>query len=188
MTIGCVILAGGKSSRMGTDKALLAMEDKNFIMKLCDTFSFFEEKMIARGYRNEMQGVTWPVIPDIYPEHGPIGGLHGALSSCCSDALFCIPCDMPLIRPEVFEKLLKPMDKDVDAVIAVTEDGKYHPLCGIYKKQAAKVMEEQILNNSNRMMQVIKKIRVEYVKLNSEEDGLYNINTPKEYALYIKTK
>ncbi len=188
MTIGCVILAGGKSSRMGKDKALLSIDNDNFIKRLSETFSFFQEKMIARGNKDSTADLTWPVIPDVYPDHGPIGGLHAALKNCRSEALFLTACDTPLIKPEVFWKLQDRMREDVDAVIAVTEDGKYHPLCGIYKKQVADLVEEQILGGDNRIRHVLKRIRVEYVQLNAEEDGLYNINTPEDYTLYIKTK
>ena len=186
MTTGCVILAGGRSSRMGTDKALLSIEDKNFIVKLCDTFSFFEEKIIGRGDREVQADVVWKVIPDVYPHHGPIGGLHAALVCCQADALFVTACDTPLLHSAIYDKLRSKMTENVDVVIAVTEDGKYHPLCGIYRKSVGKIMEEQILGGNNRMMQVLKKVRVEYVEVRAEEYGLYNINTPEQYALYIK--
>ena len=186
MTTGCVILAGGKSSRMGHDKALLPIDNENFIKRLSEKFSFFEEKIIARGNRDDIADITWPVVPDIYPDHGPIGGLHAALKNCRSEALFSVACDTPLIHVDVFWKLQEKMRDDVDADILVTEDGKYHPLCGIYKKQIADVMEEQILNDNNRIRHVLNKICVEYVELNSFEYGIYNINTPEDYVRYIK--
>lgn len=188
MTIGCVILAGGKSSRMGTDKALLSIEDKNFINKLCDTFSFFEEKIIASGDREVPADITWSTISDVYPYHGPIGGLHAALTNCLSEAVFVTACDNPLIKRAILDRLLIEMTEDTDVVITVTEDGKYHPLCGIYRKSVGKIMEEQILSGNNRMMHVLKKVRVKYLEVNSEEYGLYNINTPEQYACYIKNK
>ena len=171
---------------MGHDKALLPIDNENFIKRLSEKFSFFEEKIIARGNRDDIADITWPVVPDIYPDHGPIGGLHAALRNCQSDALFCVACDTPLINPGVFWKMQEQMKADIDAVIAVTEDGKYHPLCGIYKKHVADLMEQQIRKDNNRIMQVIKQIRVEYVQLHSIEDGLLNINTQEDYALYIK--
>ena len=188
MTIGCVILAGGKSSRMGTDKALLSIENHNFIQKLCETFSFFEEKIIARGDKEKTVDVTWSVISDIYPHHGPIGGLHAALQACQSEALFCAACDTPLIKRAIYDRLAMEMTEDTDVVIPVTEDGKYHPLCGIYRKTVGNIMEEQILGGNNRMMQVLKKVRTKYVNINSIEYGIYNINTPEQYNLYIKKK
>ena len=186
MKTGCVILAGGQSSRMGSDKALLAIENHNFIQKLCDTFSFFEEKIIARGDKEAPTNITWSVISDVYPQRGPIGGLHAALKSCHSEVLFSVACDNPLLTKAIYERLAEEMDSETDAVIAVTEDGKYHPLCGLYRKSVGNIMEEHILCGNNRMMQVLKKVRTKYVDVNSEEYGLYNINTPEQYALYIK--
>lgn len=186
MTTGCVILAGGKSSRMGTDKALLSIEGKNFINRICDTFSFFTERMIARGDKEEPAFITWSVIPDVYPYHGPIGGLHAALSSCQSEALFCAACDTPLIEKKIYDRLAVEMTEEIDVVIAVTEDGKYHPLCGIYRKSVGKIMEEQILAGNNKMMSVLKRVRVKYVEIDSKTYGLYNINTPEDLAKYIE--
>lgn len=181
MTIGCVILAGGKSSRMGRDKALLVIENKTFLEKLCDSFSFFEEKMIAGGDREVIKDITWKVIPDCHPYHGPIGGLHAALKHCLSEVVFAIACDTPLIEKAIYERLIKEMDEETDAVIVVTEDGKCHPLCGIYRKSVQKIVEDQIISGNNRMMHLLKKIRTKYVDVNSKEYGLYNINTPEDH-------
>jgi len=186
MIIGCVILAGGRSSRTGTDKAILPIENKSFIHILCDTFSFFEEKIIAGGDREFPADIAWTLIPDAYSCHGPIGGLHAALKYCQSNALFVTACDTPLMKAAVYDRLCQEMTEETDVVIAVTEDGKYHPLCGIYRKSVGKIIEEQILSGNNKMMQVLKKVRVKYVDMNTEEYGLYNINTPEQYALYIK--
>lgn len=186
MKTGCVILAGGKSSRMGTDKALLPLGEKNFIEVLTEEFDFFEEKIINSGNGDKIRNVTWPVIADVYPYHGPIGGLHAALGSCRSETLFCAACDTPLLKKEAYRILKSQMTEEDDAVIAVTEDGRIHPLCGIYKKQVAEIMEEQMLSDNNRMMHLLKRIRVRYVELNSREYGILNINTPEEYARFIQ--
>ena len=181
MTTGCVILAGGNSSRMGRDKALLVIENKTFLEKLGDSFSFFEEKLIAGGEREGTDNITWKWIPDYYPYHGPLGGVHAALKCCRSETMFVVACDTPLIERTVYDRLIKEMDAETDAAIAVTEDGKCHPLCGIYKKSVEKILEEQILSGNNRMMHVLKKIRTKYVDVKSKEYGLYNINTLEEY-------
>lgn len=182
MKIGCAILAGGKSSRMGTDKALLDIKGENFIERICKELDFFEEKIIARGSRSDIKDIFWDIIPDRYPERGPIGGLHAALFACKSDALFCVSCDMPLLQKTLAKELCGYMKEGVDAVIAVTEDGRKHPLCGVYRKSMLSVLEEQILAGNNRMMATLDKMRVEYVTLdhrNSQQ--LKNINTPEEY-------
>ncbi len=182
MKIGCAILAGGKSSRMGTDKALLKYDGKNFIKRLCDELDCFEEKAIARGNRSDIKDISWNIIPDIYPERGPIGGLHAVLSICESDAVFCVSCDMPLLQISLVNHLCGYMKEDIDVVIAVTQDGRKHPLCGIYRKSVLPVLEEQILADNNRMMAALNKMRVEYVTLDFENSRqLKNINTPEDY-------
>lgn len=195
MKIGCAIFAGGKSSRMGTDKALLELEGKNFIKRLCDELDKLhedglyeiEEKMIARGCRSDIQGISWTVIPDIYPEKGPIGGLHAVLSACSSDVMFCVSCDTPFIELRLVKKLCGYMRDGVDAVIAVTEDGRKHPLCGVYRKNLLPLIEQQILEGNNRMMACLDKVSVEYVMIHSQEGyQLKNINTPEEYLAITK--
>lgn len=208
MKIGCAVLAGGKSSRMGTDKALLELDGKNFIKKLCDELDFFEEKIIARGNRSDLKDISWKIIPDIYPQRGPIGGLHAVLSICESDALFCVSCDMPLLQNALVKELCEyfkfksaeadlgercvvpvgqytsasKLNQEVDAVIAVTEDGRKHPLCGIYRKSVFPILEEQILLENHRMMAALDRMRVEYVILDSQDSQqLKNINTPEDY-------
>ena len=183
MKIGCVILAGGKSSRMGKDKALLEINGKNFIKQLTEELDWFGEKLIARGNNSEIQEVLWPVMPDVYQERGPIGGLHAALSLCESDALFCVSCDMPLIQSPLAKSLCDSMDEACDAVVAKAEDGRIHPLCAVYRKEAAAVFEEQILSGNNRIMSALDKMRVKYITIDFERGAqqLFNVNTPEEY-------
>ncbi len=187
MKIGCAIFAGGKSSRMGTDKALLQLEGKNFIKRLCDELDCFEERMIARGNQSDIEDISWIIIPDIYSERGPIGGLHAVLSICESDAMFCVSCDMPLLQISLVNYLCGFMEEEVDAVIAVTEDGRKQPLCGIYRKSVLSVLEEQILAGDNRMMAALNKMRVKYVTIGLQDSQqLKNINTPEDFLAILK--
>ena len=180
---------------MGTDKALLEYEGKQFITQIAKELSWFDERIIARGNNSGFTGEIerdWAVIPDFYPDHGPIGGLHAALSACESDALFVVTCDMPLIESELVRELCAWMqEKDFgeervdayDVVISVEEGGKIHPLCGVYRKSVLPVLEEQIISDQNRVMAALKKLRVKYVTVDSSASArqLANINTPEDY-------
>lgn len=190
MKIGCIILAGGKSSRMGEDKALLEYEGKFFIERIAEELSFFNEKIIARGNNSVLTGfadLNWRIIPDIYPDHGPMGGLHASLKECESDAMFVVTCDMPLITGELAERVCNELNtnnniSNHDAVIVVTSEGKYHPLCGVYRKELYKNMEDYLKQDNNRMMAVLKKCRVKYLELDVEASKqLANVNTREEY-------
>ncbi len=168
---------------MGRDKANLEIQDKTFIKKLTQELDFFEEKLIARGHNEEFQGMDWKMIPDLYEKCGPIGGLHSALKNCKSEALFCLPCDIPLLETSLFHWLLQFLDKSCDAVVCMTPDGKRHPLSGIYWKSSAGVLEEQISCGNNRMMSALDKMKVKYVVVDSKnkEEQLFNVNTPQDY-------
>ena len=198
MTVGCVILAGGKSSRMGIDKALLELNGKTFIEQISKELEWFEEKIIAHGNIRELSDTIWTVISDIYPNHGPLGGIHSALSVCQSDALFVVTCDMPLLKSSLAHKLCdimcesEDMSQTVyDAVISVGEDGKIHPLCGVYRKSVLPILEEQILSGRNKVMEALKKLHVKYITIDSAMDTqqLFNVNTPQDYEkLNLKNK
>lgn len=186
MKIGCAVLAGGKSSRMGQDKALLAYNGNNFIQILCNVLSSFEERIIARGSRSELPLTDWIMIPDVYPDKGPLGGLHAVLSACESDAVFFVSCDMPLLQKSLVDYLCSFMDEEVDAVISVTNDGWKHPLCGVYKKSVAPLAEEQIESGRYSLMALLDKLRVKCVNLDASfSSQLANINTLEDYDLLV---
>ena len=188
MKIGCIILAGGKSSRMGEDKALLEYNGKYFIEKITEELDFFDEKIIARGnnrFLTEVTDPSWKIIPDVYFDHGPMGGMHAALKECESDAMFVVTCDMPLMMRELVQRICAEIE-NYDAVIAVSNDGKYHPLCGVYKKELYKFMEKHLKQDNNRMMAVLKKCRVKYLELDADASKqLTNLNTREEYEKLI---
>lgn len=194
MKIGCVILAGGKSSRMGEDKALLDFNGKSFIEKIQGEFLFFEEKMLASGNRRGLlmgNEDGWKEIPDVYEDHGPLGGLHAVLAACDSDAMFCVSCDMPFITGELAKTLVNAFTEEDDAVVAVTKDmengeERVHPLCAVYHKRNCALMEEHLKENNNRLMAVLRKIQVKYVYLGLDETKqVANINTKDDYKNLI---
>lgn len=188
MKIGCVILAGGKSSRMGTDKALLEWKGRTFLEQLAGEMDFFEEKWIVGEKRRLKTELSWNAAEDIYPDCGPIGGMQTSLSLCQSEALFVVSCDTPLMKRSVYELLYEAYREDeYDAVISVTGDGKYHPLCGIYRKTVGELFEQQIQKGQNKIMASFEKIRVKYVAIPFfMEVQLKNINTPMEYEELLR--
>jgi len=189
LKIGCAILAGGKSSRMGQDKALLEYKGQSFIDILCKELDFFEEKYIARGSNPKCLESSWKNIDDVYEERGPIGGMHAVLSVCDSDAMFFTTCDMPLLQRNLVEHICGLLDAKTEAVIAVSEDGRKNPLCGIYRKSVADVLTQQIQAGENRIMAVLDKLQVVYVPVDKEtSQQLQNINTQDEYCILKKLK
>ena len=166
---------------MGSDKALLEINNKTFIENIMEEFNDFDEKIIARGNNSCIDNSSWIVVSDEYKDCGPIGGIHKALSVCHLDALFFTTCDMPFIKKSIVDKLYQFID-DYDAVIVKDCHDRVHPLCGIYKKSVLHVVENQILSHDYRIMHIFDKIKVKYVVIDSSEyELLLNINTLEDY-------
>lgn len=185
MKIGAVILAGGRSSRMGTDKALLSFEGESFLMRIISELKNFDEIILSTSDDRQYDDCRLPVVKDIFPRCGPLSGLHAALSSCKSDALFCIPCDLPLFKLSLAEYICSMADDNYDAIVPISKDGHMHPLCAVYKKSAAEIFEKQILLQRYKIIDAYEFMKVRYIPLDEEkapEKYLFNVNTPQEYA------
>lgn len=181
--IGAVILAGGQSRRMGINKANLKIEGMTFLEKLAKELGGFEELLVSVEDAAKHGDISLPLVSDIYPDHGPMGGIYSALIGCESDALLAVNCDMPLFRREFGEYLAAQLDSESDAVVPVT-DGRLHPLCAIYRKNCADVFAFFMADGDLKMLDALRMIKTKYVDI---ADGRFiealkkNINTPEEY-------
>ncbi|MDR1193196.1 MAG: molybdopterin-guanine dinucleotide biosynthesis protein B [Peptococcaceae bacterium] len=187
--IGAVILAGGKSRRMGTDKASLPWAGKTFLAHMAEQLRDLDELLISAGAAEQFQDSGWPVIPDREPDRGPIGGLYSALLACRSDWLLALSCDMPLFKKELANYLIARISPAYDALVTVTRDGQLHPLCGVYAKGAAAALAAQMAAGNYRMLDAVYASRFLPVSLAGTpypDAMVSNINTPEQYALAKK--
>ena len=188
MRIACAVLAGGKSSRMGADKALLKIRGETFLDILCRTLEetgIFEEKIVAVGRRILPKREGWQQVEDIYPERGPMAGIHGVLAASSADAVFFISCDMPLITGDLVERICQRLSYE-EVVVVKTRDGRCHPLCGIYKTSLYNKSEKAILSQNYRMLELLEQSDTTWLLAKEEEEiCLTNINTPEEYLELI---
>lgn len=182
MNTGCLILAGGKSRRMGYRKSSLRLEGTTFLDKLVFELRDFPEILISVDDAARHPEIPYPMIDDRYPECGPMSGLFSALSACKSDALFVLPCDVPLFTGALAHRLLDAFTQtDADALICVTSDDRIHPLCGIYRKRCTSVLEKCLNSGKFRMMEALNSLNISFYHVGDESWQLQNINTPEEY-------
>ncbi len=187
--VGAVILCGGKSSRMGRDKAELPLfGEETFLERLLSRLRACPEVLLAAGEpRYARYGV--PVVKDAFPGCGPIAGLRAALTACRSEALVCVPCDVPDFPFDAVFALWEEMDEGIDAVVLETGDGRLHPLCGMYRKGAAACLERCLKEGNYRMRAALEAMRVRVVpltRLGVSDEALQNVNTPEDYARYLQ--
>lgn len=193
-----VLLRGGKSRRMGRDKALLTWERKSFLETVADQMDIFGEKYLsvaADPDRTAPQEKTvppagnpdglppeWKVLPDKIPDCGPLGGIWTALTTCRAEWALAASCDIPAVRRSFFVKLLDSRSEDVDIVCPVTPDGRMHMTCALYRRAAAPMLEARIRSGDYRMRGLFSSCRVKTIPVTDPEEVrmLSNINTAEE--------
>jgi molybdenum cofactor guanylyltransferase len=124
MTIDAFILVGGRSTRMGRDKATLDLGGTTLAERAATTIrTALPEAAVSRVDASD----------DIYRERGPLGGLHSALTAAKTDWIFLLACDLPFVTSELIHRLNMRISADSDAVIPAQADGRLQPLCGFYR-------------------------------------------------------
>ena len=181
-----LILAGGKSSRMGGEhKGSLSMGEETFTAHLVSQLKPLADKLwISYGetVQQEIDGCT--IVRDEYIDCGPMGGLHAGLKACSSDILLVAACDMPLLKRDLYDHMLELL-LDYDGVVPVT-DGQMHPLAAIYTKALFPIMEQALKDGNFRLRSALEQANIRYVDVPQFNTMLSNINTKEEYQAFLK--
>ncbi len=177
--IGAYILAGGKSSRMGTDKGLISIFGKPMVehvmIALRQVFSHIT--IISNNKDYSQSGLK--VIPDLIPDHGPMGGVYTGLKDSFFQLNFFCSCDMPFINKMALDQLL---DQAVENQITVPVVlGKVQPLFAVYPNSIINDLEQLIHQNRLKMVGMIGEFVHQKVYFDLFESDLQkqfrNINT-----------
>ena len=115
-----LILAGGKSSRMGRCKALLSLEGRTFLQRLTGALDGFPHLYLSANDPALARGFPGTAVADRYAGAGPLAGLHAALSASRWPYLFCVPCDLPLLPASLAQPMLDAFPEGCDALCAWT--------------------------------------------------------------------
>ncbi len=186
-TCGAVILAGGRSRRMGTCKALLRLEGGTMLERAAGQLTaLFDEVLLSANDPALGLGLNLRVVPDIWRECGPLGGLHAALAATGKDALFCNPCDLPRFTAELPLLLLERMNPEADAIVCRDGGGRLHPLCGIYRRRVLPALEARLQGGERRVTALIEGLSCQILETEGLlSDGVFeNMNTPESYFRY----
>ncbi|WP_077326590.1 molybdenum cofactor guanylyltransferase [Virgibacillus siamensis] len=181
-----IILSGGKSSRMGTDKSLLSLGTKTVIEQITDEMNTVVSQLaIITNQPEKYDFLTYQKIADRYPGKGPLAGLETALYHIDASVYICAACDMPFIQRDVYHFLLRKLNH-YDAVIPVYKD-RMHPLSGIYTKKMQPFIQQQLENDALKVKDIFSFGNVHFLhEFGSIPDHLlhkhfFNMNHPEEY-------
>ncbi|MCB9195519.1 MAG: molybdenum cofactor guanylyltransferase [Flavobacteriales bacterium] len=179
-----IILAGGKSSRMGTDKGLLRIRDKSFVECVIDAANPYSSEIVIISNNKEYEQFGYPVFADIIPDKGPLGGIYTGLHHCSADKCIVLSCDIPYIDYRIIEELVKKATKQITIV---SHNGVLHPLIGVYSKKLEKQIRIVLDNDQLKIREFIKSAPHKVIDFSNDdfhESVFYNINTKKEYKSY----
>ncbi|MBT9253305.1 MAG: molybdenum cofactor guanylyltransferase [Brockia lithotrophica] len=182
------ILSGGKSSRMGRNKAFLPVGGLPNIRRIVETLRpHFPDICLVTNDPEAYEDLGLPTTRDRYPGQGPVAGVHAGLLLARFDRVFVVANDMPFVSADVALRLVE-LSEGYDAAVPEV-GGQVHTLYAVYRKETAPHFEAVLLEGRRRMVDVYERIRVRYVR--AEELGLtseeaerifFNMNTPEEYA------
>ena len=173
-----IILAGGKSSRMGQDKASMILGGKTVIQHVIDNLFFVFEEIFISGNHNNYP-ISKGIIKDVTTQKGPIGGIRSALEFCQEDIFVC-SCDMPFVSSDLIKNILQ---KKIENRINVVRFGeKLYPVLGIYPFSILTDLKKTIESGNLRMISFLEQQNAHYIDLeDSFEHQLLNINTPENF-------
>lgn len=185
-----IILAGGKSSRMGFNKAFIDIDGKPIIYKTVNLFKeLFDEIIVVTNDPCGYEELNCLTVTDIFKGAGSLGGIYTGLFHSSSEYNFVAACDMPFLNKEAITRVIK-LSEGWNATVPYIMD-RYHPLHAVYSKKCIKPIEEMIKAKELRITNLFQKVKTRKIGeiewTGSETlSSLDNINTKKDLALIVK--
>jgi molybdopterin-guanine dinucleotide biosynthesis protein A len=187
-TCCAVILAGGRNTRMqGRNKAFLTIAGRTILDRLLETLQpIFAQILLVTRQPELYTPYPLRVVKDILKARSSLTGIHAGLAHAETEYAFVVPCDAPLLRPDLVRLLLSEIDPSMDALVPMIR-GYYEPLCAIYGKQCLVPIEEQLKRADFKITRFFEHIRLKEVdeqKIRAVDPQLHsflNINTPEAF-------
>ncbi|OGL06966.1 MAG: hypothetical protein A3I03_05030 [Candidatus Rokubacteria bacterium RIFCSPLOWO2_02_FULL_68_19] len=188
VTVTGVIQAGGKSTRMGGEpKALVELGGKRIIERIVDVLgSVLSNLLIVTNTPEPYAFLGLPMVPDVFPDHGSLGGIYSGLKAAKGDGAFTVACDMPFLKAEVV-RLVVSHAGEADVVIPKVGN-QYETLHALYAKACLPPMEAMLKAKRFKVIGFFPQVKVleipeaEVARLADPTICFMNVNTPDELA------
>lgn len=180
MKVTGILLAGGKSSRMGSDKALLTIGPITFIEHLTSLLKQVCDEIIIVGEDRNIENLDVTYLPDLESDKGPLMGILTGLAASKSEINLILSIDSPLLNLSDLESIINKHNSSFN--VTLFESEKIHPFPGVYNNKLVSKAEEAIKKNQLRLTEFIKINNPQIIKANPQTSlRLENINTPEDY-------
>ena len=176
--IPIVLFAGGKSSRMGKDKALLPFDKYNTLSQFqYEKYRKLFNEVYLSAKENKFD-FDAEIIFDKHKESSPLIGIISAFEILQKDEIFILSIDTPFITKEIILELINNRG-DYDVIVAQTKDGK-QPLCGIYKSSILSTAKQHLQKDNHRIGSLLQNINTKFLFFDNTE-AFTNLNYMQEY-------
>lgn len=185
MSVKGVVLAGGKSTRFGEDKALAKLDGKTLLENTVDLMRQVDlEPVVVTSAARNYSFLTCSVLRDRVPEKGPLGGVYTACESFKDTSLLILTCDMPFLTSQMLKALLDHHDRNNDATLFHVPRRLRQPFPGIYESRLASLSRYQIRKDKLSMCDFVDAIpTVKVIESEFATDLFININERRDLAL-----
>lgn len=187
MKVTGLILAGGKSSRMGQDKSLLPYAGEPMIQRVVDELRPVVDEILIVSNQQKKYGIPdTREIADIFTDMGPLAGIHAGLSAAANDYIFVTACDMPYFDGRLARFLI---DQAAGYDVVVPQINNYpEPLFAVYAKKCLPYIQDCLERNVRKILAFYPMVKVNFVgeelirQVSDPEKAFFNVNTPADYA------
>jgi len=185
------ITAGGRSSRMGADKAWLEIGGQPLIERTLASVRAVTSSVAIIANTEGYGSLGVPVFADVHQGVGPLEAVRVALSNTETNRVLLVACDLPFLTRELFSLLLS-IPYTSQAVVPLSSDNQLEPLCAIYCKDSLEIVEDLIERGERKMAKLFEEVPTRFVEFNEirELDGanlfFENINTPEDYERTLR--
>lgn len=185
-SVAAFILSGGKSSRMGSDKAFLELGGKPLIARAVELVRQVTDQVRIVGDPQKFAAFA-PTVSDILVDRGPLGGIHAALASGPAELNLILAVDLPFLNCRLLKYLLAEAESSHATVTVPRSNGYYQPLCAVYRPEFAELAERALAEGKNKIDALFSEVKLRAISqddlnANGFAAGLFrNLNTPEDW-------
>lgn len=187
------VLAGGKSTRMGQDKAFLTLAGQTLLERTLARARAVagEVRIVGDAAKFEKFGT---VVGDVYRDRGPLGGIHAGLISSVTEWNLMLAVDVPFVETAFLAWLVNEARSEKAVVTVPRASGGLQPLCAVYGKSFAEVAQQALEAGRNKIDPLFREVRAriveeeEIVQLGYSAEMFRNLNTPEEWKRVVSSK
>lgn len=185
LDVTAFILAGGKSTRMGENKAFVQLKGRTLLDRALQAARAVTPEVMIVGERNKFSP-HGSVVEDVFRQRGPLGGIHSALMVTATDLNLVLAVDLPFVEPAFLTYLYHRAQKTDSLVVIPRAAGGWQPLCAMYRKEFGRLAEQSLKAGQNKIDSLFDTIPVtsieeqEITKAGFSLNMFRNVNTPEE--------